>query len=189
MIALHTNMIDTSLFIIIYWCRCKASAFQNDSWCKLYTNYWCYPQDCFSHWKFCKILQSFQTCCAVDAIRKPNRKHIRFVLWYFKSCNGVTSISDRTNIKTGLSAAIFCSHWVSWGGYPFLRSLKCNMEIHFLFCLKSITFMQCFSPPQKAQLKVWNLWAQVANDFFTDDTFVVGKKCNLSCKSFIILLF
>ena len=153
MIALNTSMIGTSLFIIIYWCRCKASAFQNNSWCKLYTNYWCYAQDCFSYWKFCKILQSFQTCCTVDAIRKPNQKHIWFVLWYFKSCNGITRISDWTNTKTGLSATIFCCHWVSWGGYPFLISLNCNMEIHFLFCLKSQHFFAVFQSSSKSSVE------------------------------------
>ncbi|MCO5573794.1 hypothetical protein L7F22_027568 [Adiantum nelumboides] len=32
--------------------------------------------------------------------------------------------------------------------------------------------LEFFSPRQQAQLGVWLIWAQVANDFFTDDTFV-----------------
>lgn len=34
-------------------------------------------------------------------------------------------------------------------------------------------FLQCFSGAQQAQIAVWEFWALVANDFITDDTYVV----------------
>ncbi|KAI5079980.1 hypothetical protein GOP47_0005459 [Adiantum capillus-veneris] len=35
--------------------------------------------------------------------------------------------------------------------------------------------IEIFSSGQQAQLEVWIIWAQVVNDFFTDDTFVFSK--------------
>lgn len=45
---------------------------------------------------------------------------------------------------------------------------------HDLFSAVSEQF-DCFSQPQQAQLQVWFLWALVANDLLTDDTFVFSK--------------
>lgn len=33
---------------------------------------------------------------------------------------------------------------------------------------------QCFSGAQRMQIEVWELWVLVANDLYTDDTFVVS---------------
>lgn len=38
-----------------------------------------------------------------------------------------------------------------------------------------IVFWQCLSKNQKNQLAVWTIRAVVANDLFTDDSFVVGS--------------
>lgn len=49
-----------------------------------------------------------------------------------------------------------------------------RQEYHELFSAVSEKH-ECFNPLQQAQLEIWSLWAQVANDFFTDDSFVFSK--------------
>lgn len=49
-----------------------------------------------------------------------------------------------------------------------------RQDYHELFSAVSER-IEVFSPLQGAQLEVWIIWAQVANDFFTDDTFVFSK--------------
>ncbi len=49
-----------------------------------------------------------------------------------------------------------------------------DISIFSLIGWKFVLYVgQCFSGAQRMQIEVWELWVLVANDLYTDDTFVV----------------